>query len=119
MVEPSSLVAISMPPWYVSFCFHLLSGWWWSNLWWDICKAIVVCSTAQRELYICLAVLLALFLQELLLETEPLSGMLESLFICCCLLNAFSQEAIGEILRAEFLANNRRKGQEVKGTERV
>lgn len=57
----TSLLVINMPPWYVSLCLHLLSAWWWSNLWWDICKAIIVCSTTQGALYICLAVLLAHF----------------------------------------------------------
>lgn len=61
------------------------------------------------------------FVQELLVETEPFSGMSESLFICCFLPNIFSQEAIGRILRVEIWdkVNNKRKGQEVKCTETV
>lgn len=40
--------------------------------------------------------------QELLLETEPSSGMWESLLICCFLSDTFSQEPIGRILGVEI-----------------
>lgn len=96
MVEPS-LAAISMSPWCVSFRLQLLSGWWWSHLWWDICKAIVVSGTMERQLYtegpLC---------KDCCWKQNPLLACGESLLICCFLSNTFSQEPIGRILGVEI-----------------
>lgn len=52
------------------------------------------------------------FVQELLMETEPSSGMWDSLFICCFLPSTFSQELIGRILGVGIWdeVSNKRKG---------
>lgn len=113
----TSLLAINMPPWYVSLCLHLLSAWWWSNLSWDICKAIIVCSTTQGALYICLAVPLALF-TRLIVGNRMACQSPCSFIVSFPTLSAKKQQAKVQWWRFAKRQSGRRKGQAGNGTER-